>query len=269
MRQRGVSKGEPPRTFWRGTMLALVLTAVMGMASATEAAPGLPSDARLEPVRANLQQLVQRAEAGGLPTDMIVGKVREGLAKGVEPARIEAATMRLYQNLEAAQQFVAGRRPGRPPSGLVRAVAEARLAGVPLHAVEPLVRGDRPELSRAIEVVTDLALRGYPSERAAPVVASVLSRDARALDRVPGTLETIRQDYALSHTEAVDALARGLASSDSLQTAYSRTVEDERRRGKGAKGAKGAGEQDDDGPGKSGLAPGQLKKKNGPPKKMH
>jgi hypothetical protein len=142
---------------------------------------------------------------------------------------------------------------------------------VALTAVDQLVRGDRPEKQRAVEVVTDLALRGYPSERAARVVENVLARDARSLDRVPGTLETIRLDYALSHTEAVDALARGLASSDNLQTAYGRAAEDERRHGhgRGNSAAKG-GNDDDDGdgsPGKSGLAPGQLKKKNGPPGK--
>lgn len=92
------------------------------------------------------------------------------------------------------------------------------------------------------------------------VVENVLSRDAQALDRVPGTLETIRRDYSLSHTEAVDALARGLASSGSLQTAYNRTVEDERKRGPG-RGAAKSDDQEGDSPGKSGLAPGRLKKK--------
>jgi hypothetical protein len=119
-------------------------------------------------------------------------------------------------------------------------------------------------------VVTDLALRGYPSDRTARVVENVLARDARSLDRVPGTLETIRLDYALSHTEAVDALARGLASADSLQTAYGRTVEDERRHGHGRGGAAKGGSDNDGGdgsPGKSGLAPGHLKNKNGPPGK--
>jgi hypothetical protein len=113
-------------------------------------------------------------------------------------------------------------------------------------------------------VVTDLSLRGYPSERAEVVVENVLTRDARSLERVPGTLEMIRQDYALTHTEAVDALARGLASSDSLQTAYNRTVEDERKRGHGKSAAKAGEQEEGDGPGKSGLAPGQLKKKNRP-----
>jgi len=143
----------------------------------------------------------------------------------------------------------------------VRAVAEARMANVPMSAVDRLVKVQKPEMERAVAVVTDLSLRGYPSDRAELVVENVLNRDAVSLDRVPGTLETIRQDYALSHTEAVDALARGLASSDSLQTAYNRTVEDERKRGQQGRGSGKAAEQDDDG-GSGKLPPGQLKKKN-------
>jgi hypothetical protein len=247
-------------------MFSLAMVTVFALASSVEAA-GLPADARLDPVRGRLEGLIQRADGAGLPSEMMVSKVREGLAKGVDAARIEAAVVRLSENLEAAQQYVVARQPGRPPASLVRAVAEARSAGVPMTAVDRLVRARRPELQRAVEVITELSLRGYPSERAGVVVESVLARDARALDRVPGTLETIRQDYALSHTEAVDALARGLASSENLQTAYNRTVEDERKRGHGRGAGKGD-EQEGESPGKSGLAPGQLKKKDkkvGPP----
>jgi hypothetical protein len=247
-------------------MFSMVMATVLALASSVEGA-GLPVDARLEPVRAHLQQLVDRADGAGLPSEMIVSKVREGLAKGVDPARIEAAVVRLTENLDAAQKYVQDRRPGQSTPSLVRTVAEARMAGVPMNAVDRLIRVQKPEMQRAVEVVTDLSLRGYPSERAEVVVENVLARDAHALDRVPGTLETIRQDYALSHTEAVDALARGLASSDSLQTAYNRTVEDERKRGHGHGGGKGAGAsegEDGDSPGKSGLAPGQLKKKGKP-----
>lgn len=242
-------------------MFSLMMATVLALASSVEAA-GLPADPRLEPVRAHLQQIVDQADGAGLPSEMIVSKVREGLAKGVDPARIEAAVVRLAENLDAAQKFVVARRPGRPAASLVRAVAEARMANVPMNAVDRLVRVPRPDAQRAVEVTTDLSRRGYPSERAEVVVEHVLTRDAGSLDRVPGTLETIRQDYALTHTEAVDALARGLASSDSLQTAYNRTVEDERKRGKGRGGAGKGEDEEGDGPGKSGLAPGQLKKKN-------
>jgi hypothetical protein len=133
-----------------------------------------------------------------------------------------------------------------------------------MDAVDPLMTAARPDepVQRAVEVVTDLVLRGYPAERASIVVQNVLWRDEAALERVPGTLETIRRDYALSRAEAVDALGRGLASSDSLQTAYNRTVEDERRSYRlGGTASRGDGSN---GPGRSALAPGRLKGK-GPP----
>jgi hypothetical protein len=235
------------------------------------ASPGLPDDARLAAVRPRLEQLVERAAAAGLPTEMLVSKVREGLAKGVDPARIEAATVRLSESLSAAQRYMVGRRPGGTPAApLVRAVAEARMAGVALTAIDPLVTAERPEVSarRAVEVVTDLSLRGYPPERAAAVVRDVQARDGAALDRLPGTLETLRQDYALSRAEAVDALARGLASSDSLQAAFTRTADDERRqgqgRGRGPSSDHGASEGGDGSPGKSGLAPGHINRMKPP-----
>src|SRR2546421_7092513 len=244
-------------------MLALLTTLMLTLAAPGEGdRPTIPDDARLGAARLRIDQLVDRAAAEGLPAEMIVSKVREGLAKGVDAARIEAAALRLTDSLEAAQRFVAARRTGPPATSLVRAVAEARLAGVSLGAVDPLVRGERPEPQsrRAVEVVTDLSLRGYPADRAATVVRDVMARDARSVDRLPGTLETIRRDYALSQSEAVDAIARGLASSDSLQSAYSRTVEDERRQGRGhGAGSDKSAEGRDDAPGKSGLAPGHLK----------
>jgi len=244
------------------SMLAMMATAVVGFAAAAEAVPPLPDDPRLQPIRDHLSQIIQSAEAAGLPSDVIVSKVREGLAKGVAPARIEAVTVRLAQHLEAAQRYVIARRPGGSRLALVRAVAEARMAGVGMPAIDSLVSGDRPEIPHAVEVVTDLSLRGYPSGRAGVVVQNVLSRDVRSLGGVAGTLETVRQDCGLTHVEAVDALARGLASSDSLQNAYKETIEDEgRRRHRSASSSEWGG----DSPGRSGLAPGRLKFRGVPP----
>jgi hypothetical protein len=232
------------------TTVTLALATVLSLAEAT-----LPEDARLGAARPRLQQLVDRATADGLPTDMIVSKVREGLAKGVDPSRIEAAAARIADSLRAAQTYLGARRTPR----LVRAVAEARLAGVALTAVDPLVKSDRPEAQRAVEVVTDLSLRGYPAERAAAMLTMVMVRDAGAIDRVPGTLEAIRQEYALTQAEAVDALSRGLASSESLQAAYKRTADEEQRKGKGRGAGSSKSSDGTEAPGKSGLAPGHLR----------
>jgi hypothetical protein len=244
-------------------MLRTMAATVLGFAAAQEAAgQPLPDDPRLQPVRDHLAQIIQSEKAAGLPSEVIVSKVREGLAKGVAPARIEEVTLRLAANLEAARRYVTARRPGPARPALVRAVAEARMAGVGMPAIDSIVSDDRPETPHAVEVVTDLSLRDYPAGRAGVLVQNVLSRDARSLDRVAGTLDTLRQDCGLTHVEAVDALARGLASSDSLQNAYKTTVEDERRRRHGAANADWG-----DSPGRSGLAPGRLKSRGIPPGK--
>jgi hypothetical protein len=244
-------------------MRAVVLFVALGFAGvgrAAAAAPALPDDARLASVRAHLEQVVQKASAAGLPIDMIIGKVREGLAKGVDAGRIDTAAQRVADNLGEAQQMVTSHRGSAPP-GLVRAVAEARMANVPAADVDALVRGDRPEppTRRAVEVLTDLSLRGYPTGRAVAVVRAVLARDAGSLDKVPGTLETIRVDFALTQGEAADALARGFSAASSLQAAAGRAAEDERSRGNG----RGRDRSDDrDSPGRSGSAPGHLPKVN-------
>jgi hypothetical protein len=244
-----------PRKVERSMLTTLTLAVATVLSLAGEAgAVGLPDDPRLGAARPRLQEMVDRAAAEGLPVEMIVGKVREGLAKGVDPARIEAAAVRITDNLRAAQTYLGDRRAPK----LVRAVAEARMAGVALAAVDPLVKGDRPQAQRAVEVVTDLSLRGYPAERAAAILATVMARDAASLDRVPGTLESLRQEYALTQAEAVDALSRGLASSESLQAAAKRTADEEQRRGRGH-GASGKSSDGSEGPGKSGLAPGHLR----------
>jgi hypothetical protein len=242
---------------------AAMTMALFFSSSSGEVGTALPADPRLDVVRDHLDQLLDRACAAGLPSEMIVSKVREGLAKGADGGRIDAATTRLTENLFSAHRYLTERQPGRPLPALVRAVTEARASGVALEAIDPLVRSEHPEKVRAIEVLTDLATRGYPVIRAALVVDNVLGRDARSLDRVPGTLETIRQDYSLSPTEAVDALARALAAAPSLQAAYGRTLEDERHRG-GAAAANGSDIDGDGSPGRSGFAPGRLRKRSGP-----
>ena len=245
------------------------LTVLMGLfLGVAEAAPpaALPADARLESVRGHLETLIARTAEAGLPADMLVSKVREGLAKGVPADRIELAAVRLAESLEASRRFVNERRAAPAPQ-LVRAVAEARIAGVELGETDALVRGERPvaEAARAVEVLTDLTLRGYPAGRSSSVVRDVLARDPGALARLPAALETLRVDQALSHVETVDALSRGLAGSDSLQSAFARTVDDERRKGEG----RGRQNKGGDESGKNGFVPpGQLKKQgNGNPGK--
>jgi hypothetical protein len=251
----------------RGKSMAFgTVTLLLALGAAQAAAPALPDDARLGPARERLEALVAKTSAAGLPAEVVVSKVREGLAKGVDAGRIEQAANRLAESLGAASRFVAERRPGAaPPAPLVRALAEARVAGLDLNAADAVVRSNRQpaETARAVEVLTDLALRGYPAVRASSVVRDVLTRDPGAMARLPSALETIRQDQALTHVETVDALSRGLAGSNTLEAAYKRTLDDERRRAP-ARGRPNQGE-DREPAGKSGIIPPGLKKMNGKP----
>jgi hypothetical protein len=245
---------------WRIHAIAVVTAVVAGtfFAGAAWAAP-LPDDPRLAPVRSRLVAVVDKATADGLSPELIeiiVRKVREGLAKGVDPARIEAAASRLGESLTAARTFVADRRPATSrPSELVRALAEAKGAGIELHAADALVRGEgsATEAVRAVEVLTDLGLRGYPVARAAGVVKEVQAREPAAIGRVPSVLETVRIEQALTHVETVDLVARGLRAGGPLQTA-ARAADKPGRADNAERPNAGKGNSD------TFIPPGQLKK---------
>ena len=243
--------------------LKLVLTLALAQGAA------LPADPRLDPVRPRLEQLVDRTAASGLPAELVVSKVREGLAKGVSPDRIEAAVARLFDNLQAARTFAAERRSGPAPAPeLVRALADARMAGIDLASADAVVRGGKaaPETARAVEVLTDLSLRGYPADRAAVLVKDLFARDAAALGKLPATLDLLRREQALSHAETVDALARGMRGGGSLEQASTRASAEERRKAPG--GAARRGGEGAPGRKEGFIPPGQLKKQmppKGPP----
>jgi hypothetical protein len=248
------------------TTLAAKIAVALAMAQAVV----LPDDPRLEPVRPRLEELVGRTTRAGLPADLVVSKVREGLAKGVAADRIEAAAARLTDSLQTAGKFAAERRRGAPPpADLVRALAEAHLHGLDLKEVDPMVRSGRAssETARAIEVLTDLSRRGYPTARAAALVKEVFARDAGAVGRLPATLEVLRREQALSHAETVDALQRGMARGGSLDQASHRAAEEERHKGAPARTGREGREAAPGG--KDGFVPpGQLKKQlgsHGPP----
>lgn len=244
-------------------MLVLVLALSLGLAAEAEAL-SLPADPRLDPVRDKIGERVARARAAGLPADAIVTKVREGLAKGVDAARIEQAAGRLADSLERAQRFVAERRGGTAPAGLVRAVATAGIAGVTVTDLGALIADARSDeaAARAVEVTADLATRGYPVTRAVQVVGQVQTRDPGSLDRVPSTLDAIRQEQSLTHAETVDALARGFAAAGSLKAAARRTTDDARRNQPRVRPP--VGPEAREGPGKSGFPPVRIQVK--PPK---
>ncbi len=232
------------RFTWLGGFLLAARVAAADVGS-------LPADARLAPVRAELEKTVATATREGLPAEMIVSKVREGLAKGVAPEAIRDVAGRLAQNLSASAALLRGQRAGTPSPALVRVVAEARLAGVEADAIVPLAASREADavVARAVGVVTDLTMRGYPGRPSASLVREIADRDAASLGRVVAGLETIRTEQTVSRADALEALGRNFRSRGaSLDTALARSLESGDRAG-------GAGA---DSPGKSADAPGHT-----------
>jgi hypothetical protein len=237
-----------------------LLLAAPRLASAQAAgAPALPADPRLTSVRAPLEEILARAAKDGLPADLIASKVREGLAKGVAPEAIRGAAERLAGSLDGAARFLRTQRgpqaatagAAAPSPLLIRAVAEANLAGVEAEGLLPLVASKDSDavVARAIEVVTDLTMRGYPSRRSGVVVRDIADRDARSLGRVVAGVESIRAEQTVSRADALEVLGRNFRTgAPSLDTAVARALEGGDRTGN----ASGIS------PGKSGEAPGHT-----------
>jgi hypothetical protein len=206
------------------------------LVAAADAPPNaLPADGRLAAVKPALERQLARARAAGLPTDVVVAKVREGLAKNVAPDRIQSAVERLVTGLEEARAFAAERTGRAPSHALVAALAKARLGGVDLAASSLVLKDvkDDATAARAVSVLTDLASRGYPTERAAFVVRDVGAREPEALGRLPFALDNLRQQQAMTPLQAVDTLARSLVAGTSLDVAARRSVEEAERAGNG------------------------------------
>ena len=235
--------------FLSGLITSTVGAPSTAVASEVAQRIAMPADPRLDPVREALERLVDRAVKDGLPAEMIVSKAREGLAKGVPPEAIRSAAERLAESLGAAAQMLRVHRPASPSPSLIRLVAEARMAGVRPDEIAPLVTSPESDamVARAIEVVTDLAMRGYPSRRSVLVVKEVADRDALALGRVVAGLESIRLEQTVSRADALETLGRNLQSSGaSLDWAVARALEAGDRAGGGSASS----------PGRSADAPG-------------
>ncbi|MGZ3407904.1 MAG: hypothetical protein ACXVAN_15745 [Polyangia bacterium] len=165
-------------------------------------------DARLGASAGEVRAVVDHATQAGLPAQLLVDKVREGLAKGVAPARIVGVGRALEGGLLRARSEAQPFAGSAPPPGLLRAIVEAHAVGAGAAEVATLLRAGGRE--RAVQVLTDLIQRGYPAAGAAATVAAVGGR-TDALDRLVGAAERLRSIDGASPGEALDAIARANA----------------------------------------------------------
>lgn len=186
-------------TTFRACVLALVfaacaLVAVPAPAVAQEAARLERAKSRLTPAAAReLEQIVAAARARGLPTEPLVNKALEGLAKGVAPNRIMGAVRSLLDQLTQAQTILSA--GSRPAPGDIEVVANALRRGVSADAARKLVAGARPgePVAQAIHTLADLVERGVPVNAAMDLLSAWRSRGGRPedLDRLPVAVERL------------------------------------------------------------------------------
>lgn len=126
--------------------------------------------------RATLEHLIDSVRVAGLPIDPLYSKVREGVFRSADDARVIAAVQRLGRDLGEARSAL-GDSAG---SEEITAGANALRAGIRATDLTRL-RGARRQsahpLTVALVVLADLATRGIPPTMAASSVAELVSRN--------------------------------------------------------------------------------------------
>jgi len=138
-------------------------------------------DSRLGGCEIAVRAVVDRAGANGLPTEILVDKVREGLAKKVPPARIALVVRDLADSLGRARSETQNAGVVAPSAALLKTIVDAHAAGVGTAEVAAVLRSGVQDCERALQVLTDLAQRGYPVSVAARTVAAISARGKNAL----------------------------------------------------------------------------------------
>ena len=197
-------------------MRSLLLATVLLVAPLAHAG-ALPDDARIGAARVELQGLVDQAAKSGLPGDILIDKVREGLAKGVPATRILAAVRELSRSLDEAQRLVITRRAAAPDRwtsspALLRAIAEARTGGASADHIAAVLAAasDGERGISAVTALSDLIARSFPPAAAASAVVEVITRAPATIDQL-GQKALERREEGASPETALRDVARTLA----------------------------------------------------------
>lgn len=139
--------------------------------------------------RATLERLIDSARVAGLPVDPLYSKVREGVFRSADDARVIAAVQRLTRDLGDARSALGDSARAEE----VTAGANALRAGIRASELTRLreSRGRKAEhpLTVALVVLADLATRGVPPAMAAASVNELVARNVS-----DGSLLSFRQN---------------------------------------------------------------------------
>lgn len=143
--------------------------------------PALAARGAAPELIARIQQEVTQASQQGLPTQALLDKALEGLAKGAVPDRIVAAVSSLRNALSLAQGVAVEAGLAEPPSDVVTQAAHALVRGMAPESVRDLIRASgRPEAAATgLMVASSLTAQGIDRSAAAQAVERAY-RDGRS-----------------------------------------------------------------------------------------
>ena len=147
------------------------------------ASPGvlLTQDARMDRIReafpaetvTEIEGILTRAEAAGVPTGPLLDKALEGAAKRVPPDRVVTAISSYAGRLGEARSMIGLDRSTMD----VMAGADAVRRGVPPATVRTLAQEHHGELTVPLVVMGDLVEAGVPADHAYRVVRNALEKE--------------------------------------------------------------------------------------------
>ena len=160
--------------------------------------------------RATLERIIDSANVAGLPIDPLYSKVREGLFRSADEARVIAAVQRLGRDLGDARDALGDSAVAEE----ITAGANALRAGIratDLTRLRDTRRKTDHPLTVALVVLADLATRGIPPAMAASSVNELVARNVS-----DGSLMSFRQNVerdltgGRSPASAIDSRTRAL-----------------------------------------------------------
>jgi hypothetical protein len=198
-------------------VVAIALAVAARGAGAQEVDRTLPSQLSA-PTRATLERLIDSARVAGLPVDPLYSKVREGVFRSADEARVIAAVQRLERDLGDARSSLGDSTSAEE----ITAGANALRAGIRAADLAKLREARGPKANRpltvALVVLADLATRGVPPAMAAASVNELVSRNV-----TDGSLLSFRQNVERD-------LVGGRSPASALDTRTRALIDDVERR---------------------------------------
>lgn len=188
-------------------LAAAPLLAVAPLASAQDARLSLIRD---DATRDMVRSLLGRAASNRLPTDPLLSKALEGVAKKASAKNIRKALDALEKRMRKANDLLAP----NPTVDELAAGADALYVGVQERTLK-LMRTLAPKRSIALEigVLTELVARGVPPRQAATMVLDLMARGASGT-QLTALSNAVQADVAvgIKPDVALDLRGRGVMS---------------------------------------------------------